>query len=116
MEPPQLAEQPTGNQKIWSMLSHLSALFGVGIILPLVVYFAMRRESDYVASNARAALNFHLSLLIYLVCCIPLIFVFVGIPLMIVIGVGSLVLSIVAAIKASDGGCYQYPLTLPLIR
>jgi len=98
------------------MLSHLSLFLGAGIILPLVVYFAMRKESEYVAANARAALNFHLSLLIYLACCIPLVFVFVGIPIMILIGVVTFILSIVAAIKASDGGCYDYPLTIPLIK
>ena len=116
MEPPQLPNQPTGNQKIWGMLSHLSVFLGVPFILPFVVYFAMRQESEYVAANARAALNFHLSLLIYFACCIPLIFILVGIPIMIVMGFVSLILSIVAAIKASDGGCYQYPLTLPLIK
>src|SRR5947209_18631964 len=92
---------PKGNEKIWSMLSHLSAFFGVGIILPLVVYLAMRKESEYVACNAREALNFHISLFIYAICCIPLIFILIGIPLLIAIALGSLVLAIVAAVKAS---------------
>src|SRR5882672_2240571 len=92
---------PRGNDKIWSILSHLSALIGVGLLLPLVVYLAMKGDSDYVANNAKEALNFHLSLLIYTLCCIPLIFVLVGIPLLILIGLASLVLAIVAAIKAS---------------
>jgi len=61
---------PKGSDKIWSMLSHLSALLGVGFVLPLVVYLAMRKESEYVATNAREALNFHISVLIYAVCCI----------------------------------------------
>jgi len=107
---------PSGNDKIWSMLSHLSALFGVGIILPLVVYLAMRKDSEYVASNAREALNFHISIFIYVLCCIPLMFVLVGIPLAIAIGIASLVLAIVAAVKASDGECYRYPLTLRFVR
>ena len=107
---------PQGNEKIWSMLSHLSALFGVGIILPLVVYLAMRKESDYVASNAREALNFHISVFIYVLCCIPLMFVLIGVPLAILIGLGSLVLAIIAAVKASDGECYHYPLTLRLVK
>lgn len=107
---------PSGNHKIWGILSHLSGFIGVGFILPLVVYFAMRDDSEYVAANARAALNFHLSLLIYGLCCIPLIFVLIGIPLLIVLGLGSLVLSIIAAIKASDGGCYHYPLCIPFFR
>src|SRR2546426_4953053 len=110
------AASPKGSDKIWSMLSHLSAFFGVGIILPLVVYLAMRKESEYVACNAREALNFHISLFIYAICCIPLIFILIGIPLLIAIALGSLVLAIVAAVKASDGGCYHYPLTLRLVK
>src|SRR6185436_19402948 len=106
---------PKGSDKIWSMLSHLSALLGVGFVLPLVVYLAMRKESEYVATNAREALNFHISLLIYSLCCIPLVFILVGIPLLIVLGLGGLVLAIIAAIKASDGLCYRYPLTLRLV-
>lgn len=109
------ATSPHGSDKIWAMLSHLSALAGVGLLLPLVVYLAMRNESDYVATNAREALNFHLSLLIYGLCCIPLVFVVIGIPLLVLIGLASLVLAIVAAVRASDGQCYRYPLTLRLV-
>ena len=45
MEPSAINEAaalPRGNDKIWSILSHLSSLMGVGIILPLVVYLAMK--------------------------------------------------------------------------
>ncbi len=104
-----------GSDKIWSMLSHLSALLGVGFVLPLVVYLAMRHESECVATNAREALNFHISVLIYSLCCIPLVFILIGIPLLIVLGLGSLVLAIIATIKASNGQCYRYPLTLRLV-
>jgi len=34
---------------------------------------------------------------------------------LIVLGLGSLVLAIIATIKASDGLCYRYPLTLRLV-
>ena len=117
METPALAttSAPTGTEKIWSMLSHLSFLLGVGILLPLVVYLAMRRESAYVAENAREALNFHISVIIYCICCIPLTLILIGVPLLIIIGLGTLVLAIVAAVKASDGNCFRYPLTLRLV-
>lgn len=104
---------PSGNHKIWSILCHLSGFIGVGFILPLVVYFAMRDESDYVGSNARNALNFHLSILIYSICCIPLIFIVIGIPLLVAIGLVSLILSIIGAVKASEGRSYHYPLCIP---
>ena len=118
METPPLTDAPLapkGSAKIWSCLSHLSARLGDGFVLPLVVYLAMRKESDYVAANAREALNFHISVLIYTLCCIPLVFILVGIPLLIVLGLGSLVLAIIATIKAADGLCYRYPLTLRLV-
>jgi len=112
--PPPLAP-PGGNEKIWALLSHLSTFIGLPFLLPLVVYLAMKGDSAYVASNAREALNFHLSLLIYALCCIPLTFILIGVPLLLGIGLASLVLAIVAAIKASEGGCYRYPLTLRLV-
>ena len=115
METSSPSPTPSGNEKIWSILSHLSALIGVGILLPLVVYLAMKGDSDYVARNAKEALNFHLSLLIYCLCCIPLIFVAIGFPLLVVLGLLSVVLAIVAAVKASEGGCYHYPITLRLV-
>ena len=121
MDTPQLPETvpptplPKGNDKIWTVLSHLSFFLGVPFILPLVVYLVMRKESEDVAENAREALNFHISVLIYSVCCIPLVFIIIGVPLLIVIGVVSLILAVVAAVKASDGLCYRYPLTLRLV-
>ncbi|HWF17764.1 MAG TPA: DUF4870 domain-containing protein [Verrucomicrobiae bacterium] len=115
--PPPAPLPPRGNDKLWSILSHLSALIGVGyLVVPLVVYLVMKNESEYVACNAREALNFHISVLIYALCCIPLVFVVIGIPLMMIVGFGSLILSIVAAVKASEGGCYHYPLTIRLVQ
>ncbi len=114
--PPRKLSSPPGPEKIWAILSHVSALFGVGLLLPLIVYLAMKDDSDYVAANAKEALNFHLSLLIYSLGCIPLMFVFVGFPLIVVICIGAFVLAIVAAVKAADGGCYHYPMTLRLVK
>jgi uncharacterized Tic20 family protein len=107
---------PKGSDKIWSMLSHLSSFIGLPILLPLVVYLAMSKESEYVAANAREALNFHLTLLIYTLFCVPLVFIVIGIPLLALLGVVSLILSIIAAVRASDGGCYRYPATFRMIK
>lgn len=107
---------PSGSDKAWVILSHLAGFLGVPIILPLIVYLAMKNESAYVAENARESLNFHLSWLIYSLCCIPLTFVLIGVPLLILLGLAAIVLAIIAAVKAADGGCYRYPLTLRLVK
>jgi uncharacterized Tic20 family protein len=115
--PPVLAA-PRGNDKIWSILSHLSTFLGVGfILLPLVVYLAMKDESAYVRDNAREALNFHLSVLLYGFLCIPLVFLFgLGFALCFVLWGLLLVCSIVAAFKAADGAVYRYPVTLRFVK
>jgi hypothetical protein len=76
----------------------------------------MRTDSPFVTDNAREALNFHLSVLLYAICCIPLCFLVVGIPLLIAIGVAGVVCSIVAAVKASEGVAYRYPMTVRFVR
>ena len=116
METINVYAKPGGNEKIWSLLSHLSGFIGVPFLLTLVVYLSMRGDSPYVTDNAREALNFHLSVVIYCLCCLPLTLVLIGAPLMVLIGLASLVLSIIAAVKAADGDCYRYPLTLRLVK
>lgn len=113
---------PTSEERNWALLAHLSALSGylavpLGSVLgPLIVWLAKRDQSPFVEANAREALNFHLSMLIYLVLSTPLVLVLVGIPLLLVIPVLSMVMSIVAAIKSADGQCFRYPLTIRLVR
>jgi uncharacterized Tic20 family protein len=53
---------------------------------------------------------------IYAICAGLLTFILIGIPLLVLMGVATFILSIVAAIKAADGACYRYPLTLRLVR
>ncbi len=108
--------RPSGSDKLWAILSHISCLFGVWFIIPIIVYLVMRNESTYVAENAKEALNFHISLLIYALGSLLLVYLLIGIPLLVMLGIGALVLSIVAAVKASDGSVYRYPLTIRLIR
>jgi len=74
-----------------------------------------RRESGFVEYHSRQVLNFHLSLVLYAICTIPLCFVLIGIPIFLALGVMGFVCAIIGAIKASEGGFYCYPLTIPFI-
>jgi uncharacterized protein len=107
------------NDRLWSVLCHLSYFFGFALLsflFPLVVYLVTRTDSPFVTHHAKEALNFHLSILLYAVCCIPLLFLVIGIPLLIAVGLTGLVCSIVAAVKASEGVYYQYPITIRFVR
>jgi uncharacterized Tic20 family protein len=111
--PPPL--RSAGDDKALIIICHLSSLLGVGIIMPLIVYLIKKDEPGRTAAHAAEVLNFHLSLVIYALCAIPLIFIFVGIFVYFAIAIGSLVCAIIAAIKASEGVLYRYPLCIRFI-
>jgi uncharacterized protein len=97
------------------ILCHLSLLFGAGILLPLIVYLVKRQDSPIPAEHAREALNFHISVYLYVIVSFFLCFVLVGFVLLPLIGVGSVVFSIIASVTASEGRPYRYPLTIRLV-
>jgi uncharacterized Tic20 family protein len=109
----------SSNDRLWSVLCHLSYFFGFALLsflFPLTVYLVMRTDSPYATHHAREALNFHLSLLVYMMCCVPLCFIFIGFPLIGAIVLTGIVCSIIAAVQASKGTYYQYPVTIRFVR
>jgi uncharacterized protein len=113
---------PTENERTWGMLAHLSALAGLvvpllGIVLgPLAVWLTRRDESAFVAAHAKEALNFNISVLLAAIICMILALVFVGFLLGTALFIFWLVMTLVAAIKASEGQAYRYPFSLRLVK
>jgi uncharacterized protein len=110
-----MAVPDQSGDKVLAILCHVSIFLGVAFILPLIVFLVKRAESPYVAAHAKEVLNFHLSLLIYSVCAIPLVLFLVGIPILMALGLMAFICAIIATIKASEGGFYFYPLTIRMI-
>ena len=112
---PAIPVAQSSSDRLWSVLCHLSYFFGLAVlafVFPTVVYLVMRTDSPYVTHHAREALNFHLSLLLYFICCVPLCLILIGVPLMFAVGLLGLICSLVAAVKASRGEFYHYPMTI----
>ncbi len=106
----------------WTVICHLSALAGiplpwVGMVLgPLVVWLIKGKEDPVIGTHAKAALNFQISMFIYCAVAFVLMFVFIGLLLMPALAIFDLVCVILAAIKASNGELFQYPLSIKLIK
>lgn len=106
-------------------LAHLSAFItfvGVpGFIGPLIVWLLQRDHDGFVAEHAREALNFNLSLLLYVAAGIAVSILTIGLGLVLVVpaaiigAVAWLALTVVAALRAADGRTYRYPLTLRFV-
>ncbi len=112
---------PTENERTWGMLAHLSALAGLVIPLignvlgPLLVSIARSDQSAFVAAHAREALNFNISVTLAALLCTLLMLVFVGFLLGSALFIAWLVMTLIAAIKASEGAAYRYPFSLRLV-
>jgi len=107
--------QVSGDERSIAILTHVLSIF-FSIIPALIIYLVKKDESRYVAEHAKEVLNFQISIFIYCIICIPLIFLIIGIFLLIAIGIGSLILYIIAAVKAADDVLYRYPFTIRFIK
>ncbi|MEX0329913.1 MAG: DUF4870 domain-containing protein [Puniceicoccaceae bacterium] len=105
------------NDKLWNVLCHLSVWLGVGIILPLIVYLVTKDDPESsIPAHAKESLNFHISMYIYGFISLLLFVVVIGMILLPLIALATAVLSVVGAVKASNGEVYQYPATIRLVK
>jgi len=101
--------------KTLAILVHLSGIF-FGWVVPLVLYLIKKDDSDkFSAENAREALNYQITVMFLYFGCFILSFILIGIFLFWVVMMVNLVLCIVAAVKASNGVSYRYPMTVRLV-
>lgn len=110
----------------WAVGAHLSALIALvtglpSLVGPLVVWLLKREGDAFVEAHAREALNFNLSLLVYVLAAIGAVIASLGLavlvllPLALVAFVGWLIVIVVAAGRAGNGQFYRYPLTIRFI-
>ena len=60
--------------------------------------------------------DFQITVSIALVCCVPLIFVVIGIVLIPLVLIGDLVCVTMASVKANNGEFFDYPLTIRFLK
>lgn len=87
-----------------------------GVLAALAIWLLKRDQHPYVDDQGREALNFQISISIYTLVSLALILVVVGIFILPVVALFHIVMMVIAAIKASNGEPFRYPLTLRLVR
>ena len=114
--------EPNSEARNWAVACHLSAFFGlltagIGAVLgPLVVWLVKKDEHPFVSDQGKEAVNFQLTMLIGSFVCALLMLVLIGFVLLGLLILFDLICVINAAIKASEGVAYRYPLNLRLIK
>jgi len=103
------------DEKMWATLIHVGGLF-FGFIPALIGYLALRDRGPFIRAHAATALNFQLTVLIAAIVGSILVFVLIGIFVLIAVGILDLIFSIIAAVKASQGQWYRYPMSITFVR
>ena len=119
------------NDKNYSSITHLSGFAGWffpfgNILAPLVLWSVKKNDSSFIDEHGKAAVNFQLSIMLYVfllaILCIPIAIFTLGIGIIaIIIGIIPAVLLkialiILASIKANNGEDYTYPFTINFIK
>lgn len=84
-------------------------------VVPLLLLLTHADASGWIKSQVREALNFQLSMMIYWMVTLVLMFILVGWILAVPLAIAETVLIIQAAVKAGEGGKVRYPLTIRFV-
>ncbi len=110
------------NIRTWAAFCHASALLGVflhfpgHLLPPLIIWLAKRGDSPELDAHGKEAVNFQISMLIYNVVAALFCLVLIGFVFLVVLWILNAVLVIIAAIQASEGKFYRYPMTIRFIQ
>lgn len=104
----------------WAAFTHLAAFAGYvfpfgNIIGPLILWIYKKDESALVDDQGKEAMNFQITIVIYALVAGLLIFLFVGFLLLPLVLLFNIVMIIIAAVKASGGEAFRYPLCIRFI-
>jgi len=105
---------PSNDDKNIATITHLGGIL-FSFIPSLIVWLLKKDDSEYIAAQAKEALNFQITVLLAQFVSGVLVFILVGFLFLALIWLFNIVLCIIAAISTSKGETYRYPLTLRLI-
>lgn len=103
--------------KQWAMWLHFSLLAGflipgAGFIAPIIIWQIKKDDLPMLDAHGKMTVNWLISSLIYGAICFLLSFVLIGIPLLVILGILSIVFPIIGGIKANEGILWKYPLSM----
>lgn len=100
------------DEKNLGIIMHVLGLAGLAILGPLIIWLIKKDTSPYLDAQGRELLNFQLSYFLYGLCCVPLMYVCIGVPLFFGVIIATLILTIFGLVQAVEGKIYRYPATI----
>jgi len=94
---------------------HLSGLLYF-IFPPILLWMYKKDQIKGLDQHAKDVINYQLSIAIYLIACLPLMLIIVGVFIMIFIAIFSFVVIIMNSIKVLNNQDYQYKYSLKILK
>ena len=107
--------------RTWAMFLHFSLLAGyvapiAGLIAPIIIWQVQKDKLPGIDEHGKVVVNWIISLILYAILSTLLSFIFIGIPMLIVLIVATIIFPIIGGIKANDGQLWKYPLSIPFFK
>lgn len=122
LRPPGVGGDVSVEEANWAVAAALLSFAGflgfpvmMNVLGPAVVWWVKRDDSAFIEYHAREAMNFQISIWLYSAAVSLLLFVLIGWLLVLPLLVFDVVVVIIAALRASRGELYRYPLSLRLV-
>ncbi len=103
------------NIDFWLVTLHLSNFF-CSAIIPLVIWLWKKENDPDIDTQGKDVINFQLSMIIYFIASSVLIFVWIGLIFLLVLGWYLTIITIVNTIKVVNGNDYNYPLSIKFLK
>lgn len=85
------------------------------ILGPLIIWLIKKDSSSYLDEIGKETVNYNISIILWFIFTVPLMFVIVGFFLFGALAIMDIVVTILAAQAASKGDIYRYPFTIRFI-
>lgn len=112
---PEVVGEISKDDKTMAMLAHILGL-PTQFIAPLIIYLIKKDESEFIATNAKEALNFQITFIILWFIAALSTMIFIGIALIPILIILDIVFCIQGATAANNGKIYRYPLCFRFIQ
>ena len=105
----------------WGMFIHLSQFCSfivplAGLVVPIVLWQVRKKDSDIIDRHGKIVVNWIITEFILAVVFAFLCIIFIGIPLLIALGVVGVVFPIIGAVKANNGEVWVYPCSIKFFK
>ena len=114
-------EEMDAETRQWAMFVHLS-LFAAyviplaGLVAPIVIWQIKKEQLPGIDVHGKIVVNWIISAIIYAFVSLLLCLVIIGFPMLIALGICSIVFPIVGGIKANNGEVWNYPISINFLK